>query len=141
MARKKNSKYKRQDLVNKVVEMACKGITQPEQLEWLQGEGGVAISFAYDILREAKPLINSALSDLYKDDKDRSIRELEELAHSATGRREYKLAFEIRKQIHKLKGLDTQKIDVTTDGEKINNIQVIKLIEIKNDDDEKNKNK
>lgn len=136
MARKIDPKYKKQDLINKVVEMACKGITQPEQLNWLQTEGGIGISMAYDILREAKPIINNTLSELYKDDRDRTIRELENDAHSATKAKQYKLAFEIKKQIHKIKGLDTQKIDVTTDGQSINNIQVIKLIEIKKDEND-----
>jgi hypothetical protein len=44
------------------------------------------------------------------------------------------LAVDIKKEINKISGLHHQKIDVTTNGEKINQISVIKLIEVKKED-------
>jgi excinuclease UvrABC nuclease subunit len=136
MARRKNPKYKKQDLIQKIVEMSCNGENQQVIFDWLKTEGQISQSACYKFMKEAKPIINETLSELYKDDLDRSIRELEREAQEAKNNEEYRLAFDIRKQIHKLKGIDTQSIDITSKGDKINQIEVIKIIEVKNEDDE-----
>lgn len=140
MARRVNPKYKKPDLIKKIIEMACNGINQQEIFDWLTGEGGVSSSMCYVLMKEAKPIINESLSELYQDDLDRSIRELEKDANDAKIVRDYRLAFDIRKQIHKLKGIDTQKVDITTGGDKIDSIQVIKIIEIQNKKEDETEN-
>lgn len=136
MARKLDPKYKRQDLVNKIVEMSCNGISQPEILKWLMDEGDCKISYSYELLREAKPIILETLKDISKDRLETTIRELEQMKMDAKLSGDKKLAIEIQKEINKISGLHNQKIDVTTNGESINQISVIKMIEVKKEDND-----
>jgi hypothetical protein len=135
MARKKDPKYKKIDLINKIVQMSCNGISQPEVIQWLQSEGECQISYTYELLREAKPIILDTLKDISKDRLETTIRELEQMYLDAKLSGDKKLALEIKKEINKISGLYHQSIDVTTGGEKLNQISIIKLIEYKKDDD------
>jgi hypothetical protein len=138
MARKKDPKYKKIDLINKIVQMSCNGISQPEVIQWLQSEGECQISYTYELLREAKPIILDTLRDISKDRLETTIRELEQMYLDAKLSDDKKLALDIKKEINKIAGLHNQKIDITTGGEKLNQISVIKLIEYKkNEDDDK----
>jgi len=136
--RKRNPKYKKIDLITKVVEMTCNGISQYEVIDWLSTEGECGTTYCYDILKEAKPIIMDALKDISKDRLEATIVELEKMMTEAKGIGDKKLALDIKKEINKIAGLHNQKIDITTGGEKINQISVIKLIEYKkNDSDDK----
>jgi predicted KAP-like P-loop ATPase len=136
MARKKDPKYKKIDLINKIVEMSCSGVSQPEILVWLKNEGECQLSYSYELLREAKPIILETLKDISKDRLETTIRELEQMKMEAKLSGDKKLAIEIQKEINKISGLHNQKIDVTTNGESINQISVIKMIEIKKEDND-----
>lgn len=136
MARKRDPKYKKIDLINKIVEMSCSGISQPEILVWLKSEGECQLSYSYELLREAKPIILETLKDISKDRLETTIRELEQMKMDAKLSGDKKLAIEIQKEINKISGLHNQKIDVTTNGESINQISVIKMIEVKKENDE-----
>jgi hypothetical protein len=136
--RKRNPKYKKIDLITKVVEMTCNGISQHEVIDWLSTEAECGTTYCYDILKEAKPIIMDALKDISKDRLEATIVELEKMMTEAKGIGDKKLALDIKKEINKIAGLHNQKIDITTGGEKINQISVIKLIEYKkNDSDDK----
>ena len=135
MARKLDPKYKKIDLINKIVEMSCSGVSQPEILVWLKSEGECQISYSYELLREAKPIILETLKDISKDRLETTIRELEQMKMEAKLSGDKKLAIEIQKEINKISGLHNQKIDVTTNGESINQISIIKMIEVKKEDD------
>ena len=135
MARKKEPTFKKQDLINKIVEMSCSGISQPEIMNWLLSTGGLQIAYCYVLLREAKPIILDTLKDISKDRLETTIRELEQMYLDAKLSGDKKLALEIKKEINKISGLYHQSIDVTTGGEKLNQISIIKLIEVKKDDD------
>ena len=138
--RKKDPKYKKIDLINKVVEMICNGTSQYEMIDWLSSEGECGTTYCYDILKEAKPIIMEALKDISKDRLEATIVELEKMFIEAKGTGDKKLALDIKKEINKISGLHNQKIDITTGGEKLNQISVIKLIEYKkNDSDDKTK--
>jgi hypothetical protein len=81
-----------------------------------------------------------ALKDISKDRLEATIVELEKMMAEAKGIGDKKLALDIKKEINKIAGLHNQKIDITTGGEKLNQISVIKLIEYKkNDSDDKTK--
>ena len=136
MARKKEPKYKKIDLINKIVEMSTSGSSQPDILDWLSKEGQVQMSYSYELLRQAKPIILDALKDIAKDRLEETIVKMERMYQDALIIKDKKLALDIQKEINKISGLHNQKIDVTTNGESIN-ITTIKLIEIKkeNDDD------
>ena len=136
MARKKEPKYKKIDLINKIVEMSTSGSSQPDILDWLSKEGQVQMSYSYELLRQAKPIILDALKDIAKDRLEETIVKMERMYQDALIIKDKKLALDIQKEINKISGLHKQKIDVPTNGESIN-ITTIKLIEIKkeNDDD------
>lgn len=136
MARKINPKYKKVDLINKIVELSCNGISQPEVIQWLKIEGDCKISYCYELLREAKPIILDILKDLSKDRLETTIRELEQMKMEAKGTGDKKLALDVQKEINKIAGLHQQKVDITTDGKSIDNISIIKLIEYKKSDED-----
>lgn len=140
MARKKEPKYKKIDLINKIVQMSTSGWSQPDILDWLNSEGEVQISYSYELLRQAKPIILDTLKDIAKDRLEETIVKMERMYQDALIIKDKKLALDIQKEINKISGLHNQKIDVTTNGESIN-ITTIKLIEIKkeNDDDKTDK--
>ena len=100
MARKKDPKYKKIDLINKIVQMSCNGISQPEVIQWLQSEGECQISYTYELLREAKPIILDTLRDISKDRLETTIRELEQMYLDAKLSDDKKLALDIKKEIN-----------------------------------------
>jgi hypothetical protein len=134
MARKKAPKYKKIDLISKVVEMTTSGISQPEIKDWLMSEGDCKIDYVYQILKAAKPIILDTLKDIAIDRLEETIVKMEKMQQDALNDKDKKLAVDIQKEINKISGLHQQKIDVTTNGEKINQISVIKLIEVKKED-------
>lgn len=136
MARRKDPKYKKQDLINKTVEMSCSGTLQQEIIQWLMSEGGCQIAYCYEILREAKPIIMDTLKDISKDRLEKTIADLERMMAEAKGAGDKKLALDIYKEINKIAGIGTQKVDITTGGDKISTISVIRLIEIKKEDED-----
>jgi hypothetical protein len=136
MARKKDPKYKKQDLINKVAELSCSGTLQQEIIQWLMNEGQCQIAYCYEILREAKPIIMETLKDISKDRLEKTIADLEKMMVEAKAIGDKKLALDIYKEINKISGIGTQKVDITTGGEKINTISVIRLIEIKKEDED-----
>lgn len=134
--RKKDPKYKKQDLINKIVDMSCTGTLQAEILNWLQSEGACKISYCYELLREAKPIINDTLRDIAKDRIEKTLADLEQMMYEAKLAGDKKLALEIYKEINRITGVATQKIDITSAGEKIDSVSVIRLIEIKNNEED-----
>jgi len=126
MARKKNPKYKKQDLINKIVDFSCNGILQAAIIEWLKTEGECKIDYCYLLLKEAKPLINDVLKDLSKDRLEKTITDLERMLYETPDR---KLRLEIQKEINKISGLhnQTQKVDVTSKGNAITEIKLIQV--------------
>lgn len=135
MARKKAPKYKKIDLISKVVEMTTSGVSQPEIKDWLMSEGECKIDYVYQILRSAKPIILDTLKDIATNRLEETIVKMEKMQQDALNDKDKKLAVDIQKEINKISGLHQQKIDVTTNGENINTISIIKLIEVKKDDE------
>lgn len=134
MARKKEPKYKKIDLVAKVVEMTTSGIAQPIVKEWLMNEGECKIDYVYQVLNDAKPIILDILKGIAADRLEETIVKMERMQQEAAELKDRKMVVDIQKEINKISGLHNQKIDLTTNGESINNITTIKLIEIKKED-------
>lgn len=126
MARKSDPKYKKPDLIREVVEMFSSGQSQYEIINWLKTEGECSISYCYEILRESKPFVIDTLKDISRERLEMTINELEKLKTEAKLQGDRRLALEYQKEINKISGLYKEKVDITTDGEKINNqIKVI----------------
>jgi hypothetical protein len=136
MARKKEPKYKKIDLIAKVVELTTSGVPQPQIIDWLIKEGECKIDYVYQVLKAAKPIILDTLKDIATNRLEETIVKMERMYQEALIGKDKKLALDIQKEINKISGLHNQKIDVTTNGESLNNITTIKLIEIKKDNED-----
>ncbi len=136
MARKKEPKYKKIDLITKVVDMTTSGIPQPEIIDWLMSEGECKIDYSYQVLKDAKPIILNTLKDIAMGRLEETIIKMERMYQDALIIKDKKLALDIQKEINKISGLHNQKIDLTTNGESINNITTIRLVEIKKDNED-----
>jgi hypothetical protein len=99
-------------------------------------ELGYSIDYAYALLREAKPLILETLKDLAKDRIETTIAELETMKFNAMQVEDLNLALQIQKEINKITGLHLERLDVTTNGKPLENITVIKMVEIKKADED-----
>ena len=138
MPRKKKPTYKKDDLIKMIVEWATSGISSPEIRQKIL-KLGYQTSYYYTLYNEAKPIIRETLMDLAKDRLEETISVMEEQYRLSLEEGERRLANDIRKEINRISGLHEQKIDITSKGDKINQIEVIKIIEVKNEDDEDNK--
>ena len=138
MARKKEPKYKKIDLINKIVEMSASGASQPDILDWLLKEGEIQMSYSYELLRQAKPIILDTLKDLAKDRLEETIVKMERMYQDAINIKDKKLALDIQKEINKISGLHNHKqdLDITTGGEKITIIRLVEKNKEENDNEE-----
>lgn len=135
MPRKKKPKFKKDDLVKMIVEWAIEGVPQAKIRENILNLG-YQISYFYTLYNEAKPIIRETLIEVSKDRLEETIIEMEKQYYEALKEEDRRLANDIRKEINKISGLHQQKIDLTSKGDKINNIEIIKITEVKNDEDE-----
>ena len=123
MARRIEPKFKKADLIKKVVEFYSEGKSQHEIIKWLMTEGGIEIAWCYVILREAKPLVVETLKDIAKSRLEITINELEKMKEEAKG--DKKLILDIQKEINKISGLYQERVDLTTSGDKLNEVKII----------------
>jgi len=138
MPRKKKPKFKKDDLVKMIVDWAIDGIPQAKIKQDIL-KLGYQISYFYTLYNEAKPIIRETLIEVSKDRLEETIAEMERQYYEALNDGDRRLANDIRKEINKISGLHQQKVDITSKGDKINNIEVIKIIEVKNEEDEETK--
>ena len=137
MARKIKPKYKKDDLIRIIVDKVCDGIPQAQiKKDIIALDDGYSAVYFYELYRDAKPIFQAALKGVAENRLESTIEEMEEQYILALSEGDRRLANEIRKEINKVSGLHQQKVDITTQGEKINNIEIIKIIEIKREDDE-----
>jgi hypothetical protein len=132
MARKTQPKYKKDDLIKMIVEWVADGIPQATIKDNIK-KLGYEISYFYELYRAAKPFVSEALAGIAENRLESTISTMEEQYIAALTEGDRKLANDIRKEINKISGLHITKTDITTNGDSINNINVIKLIEIKSE--------
>lgn len=135
MARKKDPEFKKEDLIKMVVEWTAQGVTRARQIQYIK-EMNYGVDYAYQLFRDAKPIINEVLKDIGKDILEETISELRRMKLEAEEVEDRVLALNIQKEINKIAGLHMERVDVTTDGKAIENISVIKLVEILKDEDD-----
>ena len=139
MPRKKQPKFKKDDLIKMIVEWSMDGVSQPEIKRNII-DLGYQISYFYTLYNEAKPIIQETLKDFSLQTIDATITEMKEMRYRAEQEGDSRLALDIQKEINKISGHHQQKIDITSKGDKINQIEIIKIIEVKNEEDEETKN-
>ena len=135
MARKTNPKYKKEELVKMIVDWTIDGVPHASIKNNIKSFG-YEVSYFYLLKKEAQSLIKEALIGVAEDRLESTIIEMEEQYTLALDEGDRKLGNEIRKEINKISGLHIVKTDITTNGDSINNISVIKIIEIKREEDD-----
>jgi hypothetical protein len=135
MARHKDPEFKKEDLLRMIVEWKAEGQMHNTVIANIK-ELGYSIDYAYALLREAKPLIMETLKDLAKDRIETTIAELETMKFNAMEAEDLNLALQIQKEINKITGLHLERVDVTTNGKPLENITVIKMVEIKKEEED-----
>jgi len=122
---------KTEDLINSIVQMKVqKGASNKTILDFLQNDLEYGQTYAYQMLKEARKRIQVIWDKQTEGALEESKAQLEEMYEKAFGRKDYKLALEVRKEMNKMLGLNSpEKIDITSGGDKITEI---KIIEVKN---------
>jgi len=135
MARKINPKYKKDDLITMIVDKVTSGIPQAKIVADIKNLG-YSTTYFYELFREAKPIFQAALQGIAENRLETTITHMEQQYQLALEDGDRRLANDIRKEINKISGLHQQKLDVTTNGDSINNISIIKIIEIQKDNED-----
>lgn len=121
--------YKTEDLINSIVKMKVeKGSTNKTILDFLQNDLQYGQTYAYELLKKARVRIQEIWNKNAEAHLEESKGQLEELYETSMTQGNYKLALQIRQEINKLMGLyAADKLDITTGGDKINTIKLIRV--------------
>ena len=105
-------------------------------LDYLMIELKYATTYSYELINESKKRIGEIFKEEHQDSYETAKARLEQMIEKTESE---KIRIDAIKELNKLLGIyKPVKVDVTTNGESINKISVIKLIEYKkNDSDDK----
>ena len=118
--------YQKEKIVEDVVKLRLKDWRSTKEiLDYIMTKYGYGQTFAYNILREAQVRIKEHYQQLNESSLEEAVGQLESMASEAKNARNYKLAFEIRKELSKIQGHYVEKMHLT--GNIDHTIQVIKL--------------
>ena len=119
-------KYSKEELINSVIKMRLENMASTKTiLSFLMTELEYGQTYSYEILKEARQQIQNYYKDLNSASLEEAIGQLEEMAEDAKRKKNYKLAFDIRKELSKIQGHYTEKIQLS--GSIDTTIRVIKL--------------
>ena len=119
-------KYSKEELINSVIKMRLENMASTKTiLSFLMTELEYGQTYSYEILKEARQQIQNYYKDLNSASLEEAIGQLEEMAEDAKRKRNYKLAFDIRKELSKIQGHYTEKIQLS--GSIDTTVRVIKL--------------
>lgn len=103
-------------------------------LEHLRYKYHYSDDFSYVLIAESKDMIHHMFKEEHKESFENAKARLEQMIEVTKNE---KIRLDAIKEMNKLLGLHKpQKVDITTDGDKINTISVIKLVETKNENNE-----
>jgi hypothetical protein len=116
----------------RIVQMA----TTKTLLDYLMIELKYATTYSYELINESKKRIGEIFKEEHQDSYETAKARLEQMIEKTESE---KIRIDAIKELNKLLGIyKPVKVDVTTNGESINKISVIKLIEYKkNEGDDK----
>jgi len=128
------SKYKKEDIINSIISMRVeKMATTKTILDFLINELGYGQTYAYELISESRDKIVEIYNQKNGPKVEEAVAQLEAMLEGASTRKDYKLAFNIRQDISKLKGLYVDRVELS--GDLTHHIpDVIKLIEVKRDE-------
>jgi len=107
-------KYSKEELINSVIKMRLENMASTKTiLSFLMTELEYGQTYSYEILKEARQQIQNYYKDLNSASLEEAIGQLEEMAEDAKRKRNYKLAFDIRKELSKIQGHYTERIELS----------------------------
>ena len=124
--------YKKEDMIDELVKMRINDMASNKtMLNHIYEKYGYKQTYAYQLIKEAREKIR----EIWKQDNETSLQEaigqMEQMAEDAKKQKNYKLAFEVRKELSKIQGHYTERVEVS--GElALKNIEII--INKKNED-------
>lgn len=110
------AKFKKEDLIDAVVKMRIEKMASTKTIikGFLMGECGYGQAYAYELLREARKKIVEYYQVSNESAVEEAIGQLEGMAEDAKQSKNYKLAFEIRKELNKIIGAyQAQKVELS----------------------------
>ncbi len=132
MARK--SIYKKEELIKELVRLRLEeSYSMNTLLKLIQDKYNYKIAAAYNILREVNNYISNIYKENHKEILERQVASLEEQRELAKKEKNNKLVLEITKEINKIYGLHSEKLDIT--GKIETEVKIIKLIKKTNDEE------
>lgn len=132
----KKHTFKRSDIIDKIIRLRIdEGFTRMSILNFLTKELGYSIPYSYELIRDASKEFDQRVIQNFGEDLKEDIERFERLYERAMANKNIKEAREVLKEIAKLKGHYTERLQIS--GDLNHNISVIKLsgpIEEKNND-------
>ena len=121
-------------IVSALVKMRIeKFATTKTMLDFLMNEIGYAQTYSYELIKISKERINEIFREEHEQSFHNAMGRLEEIIETSKNE---KTRLEAQKEMNKLLGLyKPQKVDITSDGKAINEITIVKLIEVKKEDE------
>ena len=114
--------FKKEEIVDAIVNMRCEKLASSKTIikDFLMNELGYGSTYSYELYNLALQKIKEYYKEYNTAAIENSIAQMEEMMEECKKNRNYKQAFEIRKEINKILGLYTEKIDITSGGQPIN---------------------
>lgn len=133
----KKSKYSKEDVVNAIVEMRLvKCMSMKNVLEFLMNDLGYGQAMAYNYINMAQDIVVTNYKEIVKVASEESVGQLENMMQYAMTNKNFKLWFELRKEMNKIQGLYVEKHELS--GTIDHNISIIRLTEIIKEDGTRN---
>lgn len=122
----KKHTLKRNDIIDSIIRMRIeKGLTRLSILDFLKNDLGYSQPYAYELIRDANVEFNQRAIQNFGEDLKEDIERFERLYEKAMVNKNFKEAREVLKEIAKLKGHYTERLQI--DGKLDHTISVIKL--------------
>ena len=114
--------FKKEEIVDAIVKMRCEKLASSKTIikDFLMNELGYGSTYSYELYNLALQKIKEYYKEYNTAAIENSIAQMEEMMEECKKNRNYKQAFEIRKEINKILGLYIEKIDITSGGQPIN---------------------
>lgn len=105
--------YKTEEVVNTLVSMRLSDMASVKTcLEYLK-ELGYKQTYSYQLMKYAAEKIKEYYTDMHTNALEESMGQMESLAEDAKKNKNYKLAFEVRKEMNDIMGLNETKINLS----------------------------
>lgn len=113
------------DIINEIVDMRISDMKSRKFIvDHLKTKYGYKNSYSYQLIQVANKKIEKLYADKFEQNSKEAKAQLEEMLQKAIEFNNDKLALSIRQELNKLLGLYQDKIDITTNGKSITDINI-----------------